>query len=61
MADLIHPATGEPITLAPGEQLQRVCWHGPAAKPGTPLIGCRWNHGPKKAAIGAAAPSRATK
>ena len=28
MADLIHPATGEPITLAPGEQLQRICWHG---------------------------------
>ena len=28
MADLTHPATGEPITLAPGEQLQRICWHG---------------------------------
>jgi len=28
MADLIHPATGEPITLAPGERLQRICWHG---------------------------------
>jgi hypothetical protein len=28
MPALIHPATGEPITLAPGEQLQRICWHG---------------------------------
>ena len=28
MADLTQPATGEPITLGPGEQLQRICWHG---------------------------------
>ena len=23
-----HPATGEPITLEPGEQLQRIAWPG---------------------------------
>jgi hypothetical protein len=27
-----HPATGEPITLAPGEQLQRIAW------PGAPVL-----------------------
>jgi hypothetical protein len=23
-----HPTTGEPIALGPGEQLQRIAWHG---------------------------------
>ena len=27
-----HPATGEPITLGPGEQLQRIAW------PGAPVL-----------------------
>jgi hypothetical protein len=27
-----HPATGEPIALGPGEQLQRIAW------PGAPVV-----------------------